>query len=267
MAKKGAKARAKNTKCKPTVKMVKAVVKKVLDSQVEDKYQTRLLQTSGFPRTFDAGILSVYPLMPAINQGTQSNARVGDRIRPKRMRVDFCVAANYDISSSLITNVRLMVLNDKAIRSTPDLATVAGTQPGTPISTQLLQYASTLAGFTATPTDDTARINYERYSVIKDVHLEVIKGFGVGPSVTTTPSLEGNQVFVAGQTVHKFSVVIPTPVVLKYSEQTDLYPTNFAPFFVLGYTDPCGITGNTAENWLTQRITCNALVHFDYEDA
>lgn len=242
------------------------MAKKVISDQLEDKYETRLLQSSGYPRLYDAGITSVFPLMPVISQGLESNNRIGDKIRPRRMRVDFTVSANYDLSSSLVTNVRLMVLNDKSIKDTLALPTIAGTQPGTPITTELLQYASTLAGYTATPTDDTARINYERYSVIKDVHREVLKGYGAGPNVVVN-GLIGNQTFVGSQITHKFSVYIPTPRVLKYSAATDTYPTNFAPFFVLGYTNPGGFTGNTPDNWLTQRIYCNAIVHLDFEDA
>lgn len=250
---------------KPTIALVKAVAKKVVRDNLEDKYQTRLNQSTGYPRLYDAGITAVYPLMPVINQGTASNERVGDRIRPTRMRVDFTFTANWSIPSSLIANVRILVLNDKAIKSTPDLAQIPGTQPGTPITTELLQYASSLAGYTSTPTDDTARVNYERYSVIKDIHKEVIKGAGLGPVATN--SFVGDQVFVSPNTTHKFSVVVPTPKILKYSNATDLYPSNFAPFFVLGYCDPNGNTGNVAENWLTQRIALNFITHFDYEDA
>jgi len=250
---------------RPTVALVKAVAKKVVSDSLEDKYQTRLNQTSGYPRLYDAGILNVSPLLPVINQGTESNERIGDKIRPKRMRVDFTLSANYAIPSSIIANVRLIVMNDKAIKSTPDLLAIAGVQPGTPIATELLQYASTLAGYTSTPTDDVARVNYERYSVIKDIRKEVIKGAGLGPIVTN--SFVGDQVFVSPQTVYRFSVTIPTPKVLKYSNATDLYPSNFAPFFVLGYTDPNGNTGNTPDNWLTQRIALNFVTHLDYEDA
>jgi len=261
-ARKAKKAMAK----KPTVALVKAVAKKVVSDALEDKYQTRLLQTSGYPRLFDAGITSVFPLMPVINQGTESNNRIGDRIRPKRMRVDFTVSANYDLSSSLVTNVRLMVLQDKSIKDTLALPPSTGVQPGTPISTELLQYATQVTGYTATPTDDTARVNYERYTVIKDIHREVLKGYGIGPNVISN-GLIGDQTFVGSQITHKFSVVIPTPAVLRYSQQLDDYPTNFAPFFVLGYTNPGGFTGNTPDNWLSQRIACNAIVHFDFEDA
>lgn len=249
----------------PTVALVKAVAKKVVSDSMEDKYQTRLCQTSGYPRLFDAGIQSVFPLLPIITQGTTSNERIGDRIRPKRMRVDFTLSANYAIPSSIIANCRLIVMNDKAIKSTPDLLAIVGTQPGTPIQTELLQYANTLAGYTSTPSDDMARVNYERYSVIKDIRKEVIKGAGLGPIVTN--SYVGDQVFVSPQTVHKFSVVVPTPKVLKYSNATDNYPSNFAPFFVLGYVDPNGNAGNVPDNWLTQRIALNFVTHLDYEDA
>jgi hypothetical protein len=244
---------------------VKAVAKKVVSDQLEDKYQTRLSQTSGYPRLYDASITGVFPLLPSIAQGVESNNRVGDRIRPKRMRVDFVLTADSIQTSSLLVNCRLLILEDKAIKNSLDLLTIPGTQPGTPITTELLQYGTNLAGYTSTPTDDMARVNYERYTVIKDIHKEICKGDGQGPNVTN--SFIGAQTFVSGQVCHKFSVTIPTPKVLKYSNALDLYPSNFAPFFVLGYVQPDGNIGNTLPTQLTQRIALNFVTHFDYEDA
>lgn len=254
---------------KPTVALVKAVAKKVVADSLEDKYETRLMLSTGQPRYFDTPITAVYPLLPEINQGVNSNERVGDKIRPKRMRVDFTITAVGESDSSLDVLVRLLVLEDKQIKGTLDLLPLApsgtpptGGQPGTPIGTDLLQYGSQVQGYQGLLTDDMARVNTERYTVIKDIRRELIKGMGQSP--TNANSFLGTQAFISGQQTYKVSVVIPTPAVLRYSKEMDGFPTNFAPFFVVGYVQPDGLAAPTS---LTQRIAVNYITHLDYEDA
>lgn len=244
--------------------LIRAVAKKVVDDRLEDKYETRLSQTNGYPRYYDSAITSndIYPLLPAISQGTASNERVGDRIRPKNMRVDFTLTTNNADNSSLIAMCRLMVLTDKAIKNSLELPPITGTQNGSPVGTELLQYGGVLSGFTGIPSDEMARINRERYSVIKDIHKELIKAVGQGPLPSN--SYIGGQTFVTGQSTYKFSVNIPTPATLKYSNPTDTFPSNFAPFFVLGYVQPDGNAGGSS---LLQRVALGYVVHLDYEDA
>jgi len=251
---------------KPTVALVKAVVKKVNDAALEDKYVTQFIQTSGYPRYLNAEILGtsadLFPLMPQILQGVDSNNRVGDRIRPKKMRVDFTMSCNGEINSSWLLQTRLMVLQDKSIKDTNALLPNPGVQPGTPVGTDLLNVGGGLSGFTGAPGGIMTRINRERYTVIKDIHKELINGAGLGPILPN--SWGGVQSFVSGAQCHKFSVVIPTPAVLKYAKATDSFPTNFAPFFVLGYAQP---DGNAASSSIQSRVAINYVVHFDYEDA
>lgn len=256
--------RKTRAKTKATVALIRAVAKKVVGDQLENKYETRLSQTSGYPRIYDCQITSndIYPLMPAISQGVASNERTGDKIRPKKMRVDFTLTTNNADTSSLNAQVRLLVLTDKTIKNSLELPPIVGTQPGSPVGTELLQYGGVVAGYTALPSDDMARVNTERYSVIKDIHKELIKGAGTGPLPAN--SFIGTQTFVTGLSTHKFSVIIPTPAVLKYSQATDTFPTNFAPFFVLGYVQP---DGNAGPSNLLQRVVLGYVVHFDYEDA
>lgn len=256
--------KAKKVGTKPALALVKAVAKKVVADSMEDKYEIRLSQTSGYPRLYDAPITNndIYQLLPPIVQGTASNQRIGDKIRPKSMRVNFVLTTNNAETSSLIAQVRLLVLQDKSIKSVLALQPITGVQPGSPVGTELLQYGGTLQGFQGLPSDVMARVNRERYSVIKDVQREVIKGAGRGP--ISANAYTGDQVYVTGQTTHRFTVVVPTPAVLKYSNQTDQFPTNFAPFFVLGYAQP---DGNAAGSSLLQRIVLNFETHFDFEDA
>jgi hypothetical protein len=130
--------------------LVAAVAKKVVANALEDKYVTGSILGTGLPVYFNAAISSnaeIYPLMPAIAQGTATSDRVGDKIRPKYMRVDVVITANGSYTSSQINQVRLFILEDKSIRFTPALKDIVATQVGTPISTQLLDFWLNCWGF------------------------------------------------------------------------------------------------------------------------
>lgn len=246
---------------KTSTALVKAVAKKVVSDQLEDKYATSgaaPIVGAGYPVYFNAAIASsaeCYALLPTIVQGTGSAQRIGDKITPKRLRVMFTVTANGSYQSSQINLIRLMVLEDKSIRNLQQLT-------GTPIDTQLIDYGGTVGGYTGIPNNNGHRINRQRYKVIKDVKKEVLSGFGTTPQLAN--AYVGTQVFVSGQQCHTFTVDIPTPAKLVYSRGTDGFPNNFAPFFCLGYVQP---DGNAAPDNLLTRVACNWVVQFDYEDA
>ena len=246
------------------VSLVKAVAKKVVSDALEDKYVTTSIVGTGLPLYFNAAISStseIYPLLPAIVQGTNANNRVGDKIRPKRLRVDFVITANGSYTSSQLNQVRVFILEDKSIRFTPALRDIALTQIGTPIATQLLDFGSNPGGFLGLPSHVMARANRQRYTVFADKVKEICSGSGITPQ---PPAYTGTQVFVSGQQCVKFSVRIPTPKVLKYSQALDTWPSNFAPFMCLGYVQP---DGNISPDNLLTRVACNWVAHLDYEDA
>lgn len=243
---------------------MKAVAKQVVEDALEDKYVSKAIGTSGTPVYFNAAISSnseVYPLLPEIAQGVNSNERVGDKIRPKRLRVDFVITANGSYNSSQLNQVRLFILQDKSIRNTNALKDIPLTQTGTPIG-NLIDYGGTVGAFTGVPDVIMRRVNRQRYHVFKDKTMELCAGIGQTPQAANT--YLGTQVFVSGQQCYKLSFVIPTPALLTYSSAGDVWPSNFAPFMCLGYVQPDG--NATPDNILT-RVAVNWISHLDYEDA
>ena len=249
-----------------TKKLVTAVAKKVIADALEDKYAILSPgNTGGVPSYFNALIannLDCYPLMPMIKQGTNSNERVGDKIRPKHMRVSFVITANGSYVSSQLNQIRLFILQDKGIHYTPNIRYIPTVSAGTPIATELMDLAGTVGGFLGEPVDIMRRVNRQRYHVFHDRVFEVCAGKGQTPQPSN--SFTGDQIFVSNQQCFKVTFRIATPAVFKYSNPSDVYPTNFAPFFCLGYVQPDG--NATPDNLLT-RIACNWYTQLDYEDA
>ena len=165
-----------------TVALVKAVAKKVVDDALEDKYATSYLGlANGGPSYFNAGIggnYECYPLLPLMYQGTNSNQRVGDKIRPKSLRVDFIITANGSYNSSQLNQIRMFVLQDKSIRNSNALKDIPLTQTGTPIASELLDLGGSLSGFSGRPDQIMFRVNRQRYTVFKDKVIELCAGNG-----------------------------------------------------------------------------------------
>jgi len=242
---------------KPQVSLVKAVAKKVVADALEDKYARAEIQAGGQPLLFNSSITTYtecYPLIPKVVQGTDSNNRIGDKLRPKSLRVELYMVSNGTLTTSMLNRVRLFVLEDRSLRNWQSIDT-------TPIGSQLLDFGSFLGGFSGLPNCELIRVNKRRYKVIKDKVVTFCKGTGVTPNVG---GINGTQTFVSGSQYHKMTFSIPTPAVLHYASPMDNYPTNFAPFMCLGYTQP---DGDTAPDSGVFKIAVQYSAHLDYEDA
>lgn len=243
---------------------MKAVAKKVIDSQIEDKYVAYTMTpappgTVGYPVSFNASISTsteLYPLLPPLLNGVSSYQRVGDRIRPKRFVVDVIVSANGGLTSSQLNMVRLFLIADKSYGFWDDV------RPNTPITSQLLNNGDGVQGFTGIPATLMMPVNTEKYKVFHDKILQVRAGSGQTPN--STNAYVGTQTFVGTQQAWKLRFVIPTPAVLKYSGFNNDYPSNFAPFICLGYIQP---DGNASPDNLITRVQMLYRSHLWFEDA
>lgn len=244
-------------KSKPVVSLVRAVAKKVVADALEDKYARAEIQPGGQPLLFNSPITAYtecYNMLPVITQGTDSMNRIGDKLRPKSLVVNLYITANGTLPTSMLQRVRLFVLEDKSIRNWANISS-------TPIGTALLDFGSFLGGFSGLPNCELIRVNKRRYKVIKDSTVTLSKGTGLTPNVG---GINGTQTFVSGQQYHKMTFKIPTPAVLHYSSPMDPYPTNFAPFMCLGYTQP---DGDAAPDSGVFKVAVQFSSHLDYEDA
>ena len=236
---------------------MRQVAKKVVADALEDKYARAEIAPGGQPVLFNASITTYaecYPLLPKVTQGVDSYQRVGDKLRPKSLRVELYIVANGTLTTSMLQRVRLFVLQDKSLSNWSAIDT-------TPIGNQLLDFGSFLGGFSGLPNCELIRVNKRRYKVIKDKVVTLAKGTGLTPN---TGGINGTQTFVSGSQYHKITFKIPTPAVLHYSNPLDNYPTNFAPFMCLGYTQP---DGDTAPDSGVFKVAVQFSSHLDYEDA
>jgi len=258
-------------------------VKRIIHKEVENKYVT------SYPARADAsqpgqpwaaagtGVLQVpsirnnvtlsniVPIMPPIAQGLTDSSRVGDKIRPLSMSIHFDVSMFSKNVNANFLLVRLLCLSDKAIKTTLDLPFTAGSHVGTPVDTQLFDYGNGVnGGFNGSPYDVNWRVNRKRYTVHHDRVFKLVKGYGQLPHSTNEVPYAGSVQCIDHWMTQRFTLKIKCPKELKYQTDLDLFPTNFAPFWAVGFVQP---DGDGTVDYLANQIMVNYTTHFDYEDA
>jgi len=255
-------------------KTVTALVKKELHKELEDKYAVlaNAAPASPFAQTFTCAIdanSKCYPVLPQVSQGSGDFQRVGDRLTPKSLVVKFTMTCSGSPTTNSSEQLwgRLFVLQDKSIRNMTALQAIAGVQPGTPISTQLIDYGNGLHGaYTGQPYSNNFRVNKRQYRVYHDKLIKFQRGYGTLPQAANPVAWVGDQIYTSPLATHQMTLRIPCPKVLLYSAEADIWPSNFAPFFCFGYQDPQALTTHL-EAEMDYRVAISWVAHFDYEDA
>jgi len=271
--KKAIKRRPRSTK--KVSKSLRIAVEKIISRDTEDKYNTNavgimtqpgVLPLSSQPGSFGSPLANTaYTLLPDIGQGTNYSQRLGDKIKPKSLVVDwvFSLAPLTVAGSSLPLMVRLLVLKDKEISGAQQV-------PTTPLSTELLLLGNGSVGGAGIPSIQNilTRVNRKRYTVITDKVMKLDKGSGSDPDPTN--SSVGNLSDVSVNSVHRFRTRIPCPAALLYPTTAAIFPSNFAPFFTVMWAQANGdlpAPGDPLPAIYVDPVAVAFVAHFDYEDA
>lgn len=254
-------ARKKARRSRPRPALVRTI-KQVVGSLTETK---QAFHSSGDSLVmFNSGINSAGDMMqilPNISDGVLPNQRIGNQIRSQNLNVRGYIKLNINdtTDSTKLPNViaRLMVVTMKARPCYYDAT-------GTPATlATLLKKGGTTTGFTGLLSDIYAPINRDAFTVHHDKifylnqsYLNVIGASA--PSTTVVQDIKNTIKFF------NFNVKCKGRI-LKYDEDigSDLLPSNFGPFMVLGYAYADGSAADT--------VSTNLGLQYDavlsYEDA
>lgn len=242
-------------------KTLTRTVKKIVSSMQETK---QAYTSSGNTLTmFNSGIDSVgdyIQILPSIAQSVADNGRVGDQIRGQNLNVKGFVRLNVnDVADSTRlpqVAVRLMVCSLKNKSNWSDVGSSA-----VPLTT-LLRKGGTTTGFTGVLSDLHAPINRDVFTVHADKKFYLKQDYlnGIGASI---PSQYVNQDI--SKAIKFFNISVKCKKLMKYdaSISSGLYPTNFAPFLLLGY---CYLDGSSPDT-VSTNLGLNYDSTFSYEDA
>lgn len=258
------KRRARKSKVAKLSLPVKRAIAKAVKAPEEVKFitqwngQTSGLQAHGALYTAGMGFIGGnpnLPLIPPMAQGNDVGQRIGSKIRPIKLVVDFVVnAANIAYSVDLLA--RLLILESKNIRDTGSIGSV-------PMNA-LLDFGQTQTFFQGRACDIGAPINTDIYKVYMNKVLKINKPAGEGPNLIN--GYVGNVVSVSPNTVHKFRVVLKCPAVLGYADAGAIFPQGWAPFFNAGY-NICPQVNGDAPDTVTTRLQVAFTSTLYYTDA
>lgn len=197
------------------------------------------------------GAADCEPLVQQIAQGTTSQTRQGDRVKPKSLKVSGVVSFNNDdCTTSQNIYVRVVIAAQKNIKVGNDVAA------GSVDTAHLLRPA--LAGgaevaFSGTTMNLNYPINRDLFRVYYDRTFKLASGVVTGGSVETQP-------LYSKRWSYRFKQL---PASLTYDAGNGDWANNFAPFVAIGYAFSDGSSPDT----VTTRIISNTYSLLEFEDA
>jgi len=239
--------------------MIKAVVKKQIASELETKFVSFTQTDSG--RNSNLALADVIPCLPPLvqDQGLGSSfQRLGCKVSPKSLYTDVHVSLYPALLRSTAVIVHVYVLTCKAFKSMPTVLSSA------PI-TKLLRSGDANQTFNFDGHIDNAMlpINNADFTLIKHKKFVLQKNTGL----TQDEIGDGNQP-LGGPISKSFRVKLDPPAKLIYEQdgnlpRTVLYPNNYAPFMLIGYTH----TDGSIIDYANQDIFVTVRPSLWYDDA
>lgn len=231
-------------------KAVTQIVKSVISRNVENK-AIGWLTENGVTHNSPIGAADCVPLVQQIAQGVSAQQRVGDRIKPKSLRLRGIVSFQPDTcNTSQNVYVRLLILAQKNVKEGNSVA--AGV-----IDTAHLLRPALVGGdeqaFAGLTRNLYEPVNTDLFRVYMD---RVIK---LAPSVVTGGAREAMPLYSARYNFRMKQL----PAALTYDDGNGNWANNFAPFFCMGYAFSDGSVDPT----ITQRLINTCSTYLEFEDA
>lgn len=237
-------------------------IKQVMSSLTETKqaYYNSGNTLTMFNSQVDA-TADLQQIVPNIANGVEDNQRVGQQIRAKGLNIRGYIKLNInDVNDSTklpAVVARMMVVS---MKTAPNFNEA---QAQAPKIGSLLKKGGTTVPFTGLLSDIHAPINTDVFTVHSDrkfyLNQSYVNATGVSPPSTVLAQDVKN-------TVKFFNINVRCKNrLLKYDEDvsSDLLPTNFAPFILLGYSYLDGSAADT----ISTNLGLQYISTFNYEDA
>jgi len=239
-------------------KVQKAEVKTLVKGQEQTKISVQQLIS---PQTsFTQGITSAaeyYSLLPAIELGAEEGTMVGNRIMPVSCTVDFAFNFPYGDAPALDITAHLFCLTNNNIKSYNQIGSVTTNFLRDPT----VASPGNITGFTGGFQNAMIPVDTRAFKVIAHKKIHLKKGSGV-----TNEASMGYGVACPGTVIKHLRVKVPLPKVLKYEELTSTtiepYPTNYAPFWCLGWVYNDDTTVGSS-----QHVQVSAVATMKYKNA
>lgn len=250
---------ANYTKASPLTALVKAVTKKkggkgltktqktqvksIVSKPAETKYRAKFpaynpLAGAAYMDSwtaFSSGITGtgeIFYALPPLLQGTDNWQRVGNKVTPKKLQVtlDFC-ATIHDTTRAVDKTVHVFLLTCKSVKNLDNFSAI-------PITNLLEDGQGGNTSFDGTTPGSFYPVDKNNFTVLKHITFRLVKGFGMPTDSTVNTSVAvTDSVISPSGSYRRIKMNVKTPKTLLYDTHSTSYPTNFAPFFVIGYVN------------------------------
>jgi hypothetical protein len=184
---------------------------------------------------FSSGITAtteIYAAIPRVAQGVDEHQRIGDVIQPTSctLHLDITTPA-YNSNASIDKTIHIFLLTAAAVK---DLANYSAI----PITQLLDNGQGGNVGFDGTSLAAMFPVQNKAFHVLKHKKFRLVKTFGRAAGSSASDPLSDTDSKVSLDTAYKhISMRVKLPKKLKYEGVNARYPTNSAPFFVIGWTN------------------------------
>ena len=242
----------------------KVAVTNIVKRRAETKYVTNSLRVNttagsdlGTWTGFTSGITGVGEIYPAIaitQQGVGDYLRIGDYISPQSVKVTLDLAVDTAAADGAYDRtVHIFLLTSKSVKSLDNYTAI-------PI-VKLMDTGSNSGGvsFDGTPFRAQLRVNKKEFNVLKYKTIRLVKGIGqiTGASTATDGTLSPARSYA------RVRMNVKCPEEFKYENGNTKYPTNYAPFIVIGWVDN---VANNAASSVGSGIQVLGQVAMSYKD-
>jgi len=193
------------------------------------------------------------PVIGLITQGTSSQERIGDRIRPKRLKVSGVLSlATTGNNTSQNLYARIVILSQKDIR-------VGSTVLGGAVDTAHLLRPGYLSAdqksFDGLTMDLNEPVNRDKFRVYMDKVVKIVPIYTLTANQGTSP---------LPQISYRWSYTFKQlPAALTWDDGNGDWANNFAPFLGIGYAYSDG----TSPDVVSTKLISNVNAMLEFEDA
>jgi len=182
------------------------------------------------------GTGEIYAAIPRTSQGNDDYQRRGNQLycRSVHVKLDVC-AKVWNDNSSQDRTVHIFLLTAKSVKSLDNYTAI-------PITQLLNKGDGTNVGFDGLQLHAQYPVNTSEFTVLRHIQKRMVQGFGQSKGTTAATAGTTDSVISPAASYAHINMKVNVPKVFKYDRQSQEYPTNTAPFIVIGFTDNNTVT-------------------------
>lgn len=251
----------KSLRNRPLAKYIRQVMRREEETKyVANQYDSALtaLANTWNPTGSLAAATDWYPALPSLGEGTGDYQRIGSKIKPVKATVSMKIGFASDISGAHSLYCVIYYGTTKAIKSYN-----VSVPPGS--AQQILDVGD---GTNTTWNGDRFRLNYpvdRKLFNLKRIVFRLTKTDGIQNVDTITPTpVGGNYSTANGLQCKNITLTFRPPKTLSYNDNTDTWPSNYAPIYGIGF---CHADGSALTNADTTLLDVSTHCHLWFKDA